>query len=173
MSEKYITTQKELIAHIERDWNALNQFLDSLSDTQWTTIQNEDGWTIKDHVAHLTAWENYALAFITGKPPHEGLGVSIETYLSEDVEAANIVIYEAHKDDSLESVRANFQRTHEALLAIITALTDSDVNKPYKHYQPDLDASFVEMPAMNVLYGNTAHHFRTHQAWMEAMFDHD
>ena len=169
MTDGYVTKKVDLMAHIERDWVAINALLNSLSETQLTTIHNADGWAIKDHIAHLSAWEQGVIAFLTGVPRHQGLGVSEEVYLSEDVDAINAVIFNNRKDLSLAEVQQAFQSTHEQLMQLVEPLTDADLAKPYSHYLPDEPGEGAGPPAINIIYGNTANHYREHQAWIEDM----
>ena len=169
MSENRVTDKEELISHIERDWLAINQLLDSLTRDELTQIRNPDGWSIKDHIAHLAAWERSVVAFLSGQPRHEGFQITEELYLSHDLNAINHAIFERHKDDSLNQVHSLFQATHDELLTKLTMLDNEDLNKSYSHYLPNEPGNGDGPPAINIIYGNTAHHYREHQIWIEAM----
>ena len=86
MTAETITKKSDLVAYIERDWAAINKFFDSLTESQLTDVRNPDGWSAKDHIAHLTAWENSVIYFLQGKPRHEGLGIPEEVYLHDDID---------------------------------------------------------------------------------------
>ena len=168
MSEEYVTTKAALLAHIARDWTALQTLLNRLSAAQWTHPRNPDGWAVKDHVAHLAAWQRSVIAFLQGQSRHEALGVSQEIYLSYDEDAINAVIFAAHRDDSLEAVRADLAASHEEILRLLAPLSDEDLHQRYSHFLPAEEPQGGGSPAFNVIYGKTAHHYRTHQAWIEA-----
>ncbi len=169
MSETRVTDKRTLMEHIKRDWAAINRLLNSLSESQWVEIRNADGWTVKDHVAHLTAWEQSVIALLTGIPRHEALQVVEDVYLSGDFDVINAAIFHMHQHKPLDMVRAQFQATHDELCQLIEPLTDVDINRPYRHYLPDEPGDGDGPPVINLLYGNTAHHFRTHQVWIEEM----
>lgn len=169
MDEKRVTTKAELMQHIERDWERLSALLDKLSPFQFTEIKNAEGWTVKDHVAHMAAWEKSAIAFLQSIPRHRGLGVPEDIYSSRDVERINADIYQTHADDPPEVVRARLIDTHQQMLQILSRLTDEDLMKPYSDYLPDERRDGEGPPAINFIYGATAHHFRTHQRWIEEM----
>jgi hypothetical protein len=169
MSKERVKTKDALIEHIQRDWIAINHLLYSLSEAQWTTIKNVDGWAIKDHIAHLTAWEQSMIAFLNGIPRHVGLGIGEELYLTRDVDAMNQVIFETHRHDELNAVRSQFQLTHDELLQLILPLTDEALNLPYAHYLPDEPGEGDGPPAISLIYVNTARHYREHQGWIETM----
>jgi len=170
MSETRVTDKKTLMEHIERDWAALNRLLDSLSESQWGEIRNTDGWAIKDHVAHLTTWERSVSALLTGgRSQHEGLGITEDVCLRGDIDAINAAIFDVHQHEPLNVVRTQFQATHEQLCQLIEPLTNEDLNLPFTHYLPDGPGDGDGPPVITLVYGNTADHFRTHQAWIEEM----
>ncbi|MFO7538954.1 MAG: ClbS/DfsB family four-helix bundle protein [Chloroflexota bacterium] len=167
--EEPITTKTELLADIDRDWTALHDRLDQLTETEMTTLTNADGWTVKDHIAHLTAWERSVIFMLQGKPRHAGLGVPEAVYLSESYDAMNEIIFQEQKDQPLTAVLARFQQTHQELLDLLHPLSDADLQKPYHHYLPDEPGKEDGPPVINFVYGNTAHHFKEHLRWIEEL----
>jgi len=51
--------KSELLAEIERDWAALQEGLSRLTPEQLTEIRDRQGWSAKDHLTHLAAWERF------------------------------------------------------------------------------------------------------------------
>jgi hypothetical protein len=169
MNGNYVTTKKDLLAHIERDWSALTDALAQLPRETMTTIRDEQGWTVKDHLIHLYYWERSALYFLQGKPRHEGLGVTGEIYATDDVDLINDAIVQQQQSLSLAEAMAQLHALQPTLLAALALLTDADLQKPYRHYLPDEPGEGDGPPAMNVVYGNSAGHFQEHLAWIEAL----
>ena len=167
MAELGSTTKAEFLAEVERSWAAFNAAIDRLSESQLTGAQDEQGWTVKDHLAHLAAWERSTISFLEGKPRHEGLGVEASVYLSGDFDAINDLIYRQHKSLPLPQVMAALQDTHQELLAAIEPLTVEDLRQPYHHFQPDQPND--ERTAMQVIYENTIEHYDEHLGWIEAL----
>lgn len=54
----------ELVARIEAAWNALEAQIAQYPEDVLTGPTDAAGWTIRDHLAHLTAWEASVLGFI-------------------------------------------------------------------------------------------------------------
>ena len=173
MSSNWINTKSGLLEHIERDWATLNSLLSTLSEKQWTEIKNEDGWTVKDHVIHIAIWEDSVIAFLRHVPRHEGLGISEELYLDGGIDAVNLAIFKQHKDKPLAEVEAQFRRTHTELMSLIHELSNEDLNLPYSHYLPDDEEDETGPPAINIVYGSTAFHYREHVEWIEEMLEDD
>lgn len=169
MSTTRILTGSELMRHIEHDWSALSTLLSDLSTAQWTQIKNADGWTIQDHIAHITAWENSVIAFLTDVSPHQVLGVSTAMFLNRDLDAINQIIFQKHQAQPLEQVQERFHKTHAELVGLLGRLSDSDLVLPMSHYLPyELDED-PRYPVIDLIYVNTAHHYRKHQPWIEEM----
>ncbi len=171
MSTNRVTTKAQLMLEIEDGWLIINQAIDSLSKAQMTTLRDGEGWTVKDHIAHMTAWERSALYFLQGKPRHEGLGIEESVYLSEDEDSINADIYARQQSLTLPEVLADFRVVHSQLLTALQPLTDSELMLPYRHFLPDEPGDGEGPPGINVIYGNSAHHYREHLAWMRALVE--
>ena len=107
MTERRVTTKAELLADIEQAWIAINTTLDHLNDERLTNPQDAKGWTVKDHIIHLTAWERSVVFFLQGQPRHLGLGVDEATYLSGKYDEINAVNYKKTKEITKQNVGSN------------------------------------------------------------------
>lgn len=169
MANNPITTKAELLAEIERDWAALLAALDRLSPSQCVSLHDKQGWTVKDHLHHLAAWERSAACFLQGQPRHTGLEVEAGLYLAGDEDALNAAIYQRARHLSFDEALARLRAAHQQLLQLLEPLADADLQRPYRHYLPDKPGEGAGPPALNVIYGNSAHHFREHLVWIEAL----
>ncbi|HEX9987997.1 MAG TPA: ClbS/DfsB family four-helix bundle protein [Chloroflexia bacterium] len=165
-----VTTKAELLRDTEQSWQELNSLLDQLPEAQATGPQDAEGWTVKDHVIHMTAWERSVVFFLQGKPRHEGLGVEEQLYYEiGDDDAINATIYEQSKDLPLNEALAQFRDVHSQLLNLLQPLSDADLQKPYRHYLPDEPGEGADRKAFDVIYANTADHFSEHLGWIRAL----
>lgn len=169
MTEPRRTTKAELLADINTAWTILNAAIDKLTETQLTTPRDEQGWTVKDHLIHMAAWERSVVFFLQGKPREEGLGVPSSLYLRGDEDEINAVIQRQYRELPAAEALEQLRTTHRELMMLLRPLTDADLQQPYRHYLPDEPGEGDGPLAINVVYGNTAHHFRQHLAWIEAL----
>lgn len=73
------TSKAELLQWIRRDRTALEQTLAQVSPAQMT-LPGRDGWSIKDHLAHLVAWQRILLeSHLGGKTFAEAAGMDEAT----------------------------------------------------------------------------------------------
>ena len=169
MSTKEITTKAELLSTIEVSWTTLQSTLAKLTEAQLTTIHDEQGWSVKDHIIHLLYWERSALFFLQGKARHTGLDVEEALYATDDEDAINAAIFQKHKDLPLAEALARFSKVHQQLVTWLPPLSDVDLQKRYRAYLPDEPGEGDGPPAFNVVYGNSAQHFAEHLAWIKTL----
>ena len=163
--------KNELVKDIERNWTALLVFLDLLTKEQKTSVRDAQGWSVKDHLVHLEAWERSVVYYLQGRPRHEGLGVEESVYLEGGYDEINDVIFRQRMDLSLEQAMAEFEAVHQKLLELLEPLSDEDLQKPYRRNQVG-ETSEEEGPTIyDLIHGNSAGHYKEHQGWMEALFD--
>jgi hypothetical protein len=156
-----------LMMLIDRSWSELNAALSQLSEEQATKIKDEQGWTVKDHLVHLAAWERSALFLLRGKPRHEGLRVEESVYENGDDDQINDNVYRQTQDLSLNEAREELTEVHGQMLQQLEGLSDEDLHKPYSHYLPTEGGD--ERKAIEVVAGNTFSHFTEHLGWMREL----
>jgi hypothetical protein len=74
------------------------------------------GWSPKQHMAHLTAWERYLMVnVLDGEPGHAALGDDGASYTHVSMEQANATIARQAAAAPLADVQADFIAVHAAL----------------------------------------------------------
>jgi hypothetical protein len=161
-------TTAELLRRIQAGWDDFHAYLDTLDEADFTRNADAAGWTVKDHIIHLSVWEDGIEALLSGESRRERMGVDIETWASDwnadGFFRINDVIYQQHKDKSLGEVMERFNRVHEALVKQISALSDQDLGRPYRSF---VSESKNETPIVEVIISDTYGHYSQHQAWIE------
>lgn len=167
MERRY--SKADLLNAIEGAWTKLNEALDSLTQEQMTQVRDPEGWSVKDHLAHMAAWERSVVVFLQGRPRHEGLGVDEQLYRTGDDDKINAAIQERRKDASLSEALADFRDAHAQLLSQIEPMSDDDMYKANSDFQPEGAGERDERPIAGMIYSNTANHFAEHQEWIESL----
>jgi len=162
------TTKTQLFADIDRDWRALHAHLARLTEQQMTSVHDPEGWAVKDHLAHLAAWEESILVLFQDKPRHQGLDVAEELYASGSFDAVNAAIYEQRKDLPLDQVLSQLQGIHDQLMALIRPLSDDDLDRPASSFFRSLPSAERRRLA-DLVHENTAEHYAEHLDWIEAL----
>ena len=166
MTQNFMDSKQDLLAAIDTGWNALRDAVNQVEESALTSVQDEQGWTAKDHLSHLMGWERSIVFFLQSLPRHEGLGVEEALYLSRDFDAINDAIYQQYTGLSLAETLEAMYQVHEKLLELLAPMTDEDLLKPYRHYLPDEPGEGDGPPAIDRIYGSVAYHYDEHLEWI-------
>lgn len=158
-------TKAELLDKIEQAWNVIQAVVSRLSEAQLAHVRSADGWSVKDHLAHLAVWERSALAIVRGEPRHRALGVDEALYARGDFDQLNAAIYERHRADPLEMVLADWSAAHQQLLTALGSLTDADLQRPDTDFLPGERG----YPLFTRIVGNTVEHYEEHHSWFSEL----
>lgn len=146
---------------IRRSRSELEATIDGLSHEQ-IEARPQGGWSIKDHLAHIAAWEQSIVALLQGRPRHQALGVDQATYESHDVDEINEQIFMKHASSSVAEVLALFHSSHQQIMAALEPLTDDDLRKTYSHYLPEEPGEDSGAPILDWIAGDTYRHYAEH-----------
>jgi uncharacterized protein (TIGR03083 family) len=161
-------TQSELLTQIHHSYSALEQTLKPLTDAQLTR-PGPGGWSVKDHLTHLLAWENSMVFLLSGRARHLGLGVDEAMYLRGDDDEINAAVQRLHAARPPAEVLADFRATHQRMVEAIKRLSDADLLKVYSNYLPDEPGEETGEPICKRILGNTVEHFDEHRDYIQSL----
>lgn len=90
------------------------------------------GWGIRDHLAHVIAWERALIAVLRGGSTPEALGYSREEYEAMDTDVLNQQLVERARGEPLASVVRQMGEVRHELLDVLEALSDSQVETRFE-----------------------------------------
>jgi hypothetical protein len=156
----------QLNAEVERindSWAALDRVIRVLSEERLVMLK-WDGWSLKDHLAHMALAEQYCLAALHEKPPHTVFGINAEALLRLSEDELNEIGYRRTHALSLAQVMDMRQQAHQALMHTLTRLGDADLQRRFAPAgSEDAGATMLD-----ILRGNTYAHYDAHRGWIEA-----
>src|ERR1700737_1457113 len=128
-----MTAPNSEMQRIEASWNQLVDLVNQGHGPRRLTKVGAGGWAVKDHLAHIGAWEHSLLALIEGRDRPSAMGL---TEPSEEGDAINEAVRKLHEGDTPEEALGYFRDSHAQLIGALGKLSDADLEKPYSHYQP-------------------------------------
>jgi hypothetical protein len=161
----------ELLRRIDQGWAALERTIGGLTEQGLTARRDAAGWSIKDHLASLAAWERSIAYLLQGRPRHAGLGVPEAVYRTAGDDGINAAIQRQHADRPAAAVLSDLRAGHRHLLGVLAGLTDADLRRTYSHYLPGEPGEETGAPIVGWIVGNTYEHYREHLAWIEALIE--
>lgn len=152
------------MSRIEAAWKQLAVLVNQVEDAAGLNKVGADGWTVKDHLAHVAAWEHSLLALLEGRDRSGAMGLNQPL---EEIDSINEAIRKLHATDTGDEALGYFRDSHAQLMATLGKLSDADLQKPYSHYQPsDLDE---KRPVVGWVAGDTYDHYAEHIDWMNQL----
>jgi uncharacterized protein (TIGR03083 family) len=168
MSDDITPQQKaDLLERIHSSRAALDQIVGHLSEHQLATPGPDGGWAVKDHLAHLAAWEHKLLAMIQGQPGYVGLQVDAATYEHSNIDEINAILHQRFKALNPAQALAESRQSYEQLMASIEALSPADLSGLYAPGDPDDDRRMIDG-----IIDNTYDHYDEHRAAIEQIVAH-
>jgi len=162
--EQWVPGSKaELMSAIRREWKLLMEVVEKL-DEQKMTAPDENGWSPKDNLAHLSEWMNSLMGYhIDRRPPEEVMRLTKEQTKDWDMEIINPVLFQRNKDRSTGDVLEELKQTYEKLLAKLDATPFENLLKPRHADDP------TKRPLLMWVLGDTTEHFAEHRETIEKM----
>ena len=152
---------------VEASWKDLAELVDQLQDAGGLSRTGRDGWTVKDHLVHVGAWDHSLLGLIEGRNRLEAMGVHGQA--DQDTDAINEAVRKLHESDTADEALGYFRESHLLLTAALGKLSDADLQKPYSHYQPSDPAQM--RPVVDWVAGNTYEHYAEHIGWINHLIN--
>ncbi len=169
MSDEQRLTKAEVLHNMDDGWQSFEAYLKTLSDEQMTVPKDAVGWTVKDHLTHLTVWAQGVTALLRRSGSRrETMGLDEETWNSRDFDRMNAVIQQQHGAQPLAEVLAQLAQAHHRLRAAVAELSDEDLYKPYSYFHADPNRT-GDTPILEWILGDSYEHYAEHRPWIEAI----
>lgn len=159
--------KQELLREIERAHQDMMRFLAALSDDEKTAPMLNEGWSVKDSLAHLIDWEKMSLDWLARSLRGEEVkrfvqGFQYETEAEREavMEKLNTHLFEQNKNRALDDVLQDFRATHRAIFNFVAQMDENDI------FDPNRFAWRNGSPAFDMLAGNTFEHYDEHRQWI-------
>ncbi len=145
-----------LLSDMDSEWANIEKLCFRLREDDMIKPAVQGEWSVKDTLAHLSAWEKYLLDrlgyVMTGQPPLFPVMTSMD-----DVHRFNARVYAENKDRPLASVMIEFRNLYKEIMDELEALDESQLNQLYTYDFPD-----DKLTLLQLIRANTCEHFREH-----------
>lgn len=160
-------TKRELLDAMEQSHQDMVRLLASMSDAEKVAPILQGGWSAKDSLAHLVAWEKMTVDWMTRSLQGEhvkrfipGFEYDTDEQHVPVMERLNQHLYEQNKERPLDEVMKDFRATHRVIFDFVAQLDERDI------FDPDRFAWRKGSPAADMIGGNTYDHYAEHQGWI-------
>jgi len=160
-----ISTQKQaFIAAMKVSHHKLDETLRTLDEIQWTQPKTCGDWSIKDVVAHMSDWQKRVLDWYRAGKRGEIPQAPDPDFGWDQIDEINESIYQRHRDEPLQQVRANFDTSWQQILAAVIAMSEQELFQPRQY--PWLGDYILADVIANNTTDHYAEHLKSIQAWL-------
>jgi hypothetical protein len=160
-------TCEDLVNRSRERHDALVALIDQVPEKDLTRPGVSDDWSVKDHMAHLTWWEQRVLRVLRGESdPIEAVPPRADTRAtgeggeeeSEQEQLAHVNAYVQAQSLHLplDEVRATFDASYQEMLRLIETVPDDELARYY-----------------DWISGNAADHYDEHIGWIRAWMERE
>lgn len=160
-------SKDELVRRIDESRERLERRVKGVP-TAALEVPGEDGWSAKDHLAHLAGWERSLLLLLQRRARHSPLGLTAAEYAAAaDENVINARLHASRKGWRLAYVLTDFEAVHEELMALLQRMTEAELCLGYSEYEPGGERD--DRPIWGWVEGNTCDHYDEHLAIIDAL----
>ena len=150
-------SKQEMLNLIRIEWSALGYLLKLLSAEKMTRSGVQSNWSVKDILAHITAWEKRMVQWLAESlrgevPQRPAPGMSWD-----DLDRLNEQVYLENKDRPLDEVLREFHGFHQEAFEAVESLEEGDLLDPQRFEWRDGD------PMWHMVAANTWWHYDEHR----------
>jgi hypothetical protein len=153
--------KQHILAALGEEFDRWEELLGGMSEEEITAPRLASGWSIKDVIAHLWAWQQRSIARLEGavldREPDFPNWPTMDDLDSEDgLDRTNAWIYEAYRDEAWSSVHRRWRQGFVRFLELGAALSERDL------LDGERFAWMKHYPVALVLTGSYEHHHLDH-----------
>ncbi len=162
----YPTTKQELLKRIREQHADMEELLSSLSPAQMRAPELDAGWSVKDSLAHIAAWEKIMLDAIGKYRRDEKVilwapGFQVDGSNNEEqMNRYNAHLFEQNRERELADVLDDFRETFMNIVATMESLSDAEI------FDDNHFSARKGRPLLTFIVGDTYEHYDEHIGWI-------
>lgn len=127
------TSKNQLLTEMQKEHDALETFLNTLTPAQMTRPSVTLQRSVKDVLMHLFDWEQMCLGWYQAglrgeSPPLPALG-----FKWNQIPALNEQLYQKHRDQPLAEAMQDFRASYRQIRETLQAITEEDLFTPGRY----------------------------------------
>src|SRR5829696_7217008 len=165
-----IDSKQKLIDHTTTAWNTFVTYLDGLTAEQWTEPRDAAGWSVKDHVSHVTHWDRAVIAALRNQVPmRDTLGISETAWSAGSFDPMNEEIRHLANTAGVDRVRADRDATWTDLVALMDELSEEQLGQSGTEAGLAVGTGSLDEPVLQVLAEYWGAHYTEHLQDIQAI----
>ena len=165
-------TREEFLARYATSWNALESLVSGYDMEQMVVPADAAGWNVRDHLAHLCAWEATMIAFLRKEHQWGACGLTEGEYNTDNIDISNEILRQMTLNVSPAEALDMLKETNAEFLDTLAATSDADLASRAGDFHPDWKDKLKDVTVLHAIGGDTREHFDEHRPWIERIVTH-
>lgn len=157
-----VTSMPELIERIDETWQSWITTIRALDEAALVGPTGAAGWTVRDHITHVTAWEATLSAALTGRPQHEALGIPKAVFENPDIDITNEHIRAAHAHLAGREAVSEALVGHDTFIDVLQTLPADVVARPMSDFVAVRTEAGARASVALWIWGDSGEHYPLH-----------
>jgi uncharacterized damage-inducible protein DinB len=165
-----VRTKQELIDHTCAVWDDFVTYVDGLTAEQWTEPRDEAGWSVKDHVSHVTQWDRAVIRRLRDNVPmEETLEISAGAWADESLDPMNEEVRRLAAADAVDRVCADRDATWIEVVSLLEDLSEEQLARSAADAGLAVGTGPLAGSVLTVLASYWGDHYREHLQVIKAI----
>ena len=126
------TDKAKILDEMRTKYAALEDTLAPLDETQMTMEGVNGEWSIKDVLAHITAWHHRLLVWLHAATRNEEPTL-YGLVTDEEIDRLNEQFYKEHKSRTLDDVLTGSRTTYLQIVDVVQAMNEEDLTDAHRN----------------------------------------
>jgi len=127
------TNKNQLLTQMQKEHDALETFLSTLTPEQMTLSGATLQRSIKDVLMHLFDWEQMCLGWYQAGLRGDLPALPAEGFKWTKIPALNEQLYQKHRDQPLDQAMQDFRASYQQILETVQTITEADLFTPGRY----------------------------------------
>ena len=171
-------TREELLDRVQRAHQAIDRLAGGLLEEELSAPGPDGDWSIKDHLAHIVAWQQRLLAYVEGRPLREVVDLDssaldelqayVQSHDHEAMDRVNELIRRRYELFGGGEVLRDFRDTYANLFAAVERVSEEDLNRA--RFAANPSAEPLESPWSDpAIAGDSYEHDEEHLEYIQRL----
>lgn len=163
-------TRSEFLEIHDRVWNRFEALIATLDNEQQVVPVDHGGWNVRDHVAHLCAWESTRVALLERQQPWDGFGISRGEFEQQSLDDLNENLRQVTINVSPGEAAAMLTETNDELVTLVLSLPDAVLSARWDAFHPDWTMKTpFDGTLLQLVWAGSTRHIDQHRGYIEKL----
>jgi hypothetical protein len=169
MTEKPVPSanKEEFLRQHTDAWRDLQTLIAPLDAEQMVVPADAAGWNVRDHIAHLCAWQSTRLSFLEKGYHWDAFGIDEEQYRSINTDQVNEILRDMTRNLSPSDAMDMLGESTQALRDVVLATDEETLLMPAAEFHPAWPRLLPDFRVLDIVWMATTRHFHEHRVYIE------